>query len=407
MQGMDMSKSVIHTDQVILKPPVDTFCDTTALSRAITTGTIKEVKLLLESGCDPNQPCGTWEMRPLMIAQYARRKERLQKIVQLLLHFGAIPSLSDNKNRNCLMYACALQSCESINKMLQAAEYNFYDTDSDGNTLLHLSAMVGRADILITILKYGARYRCDINNRNKHSLTALMIAILRQRKECTVLLHNHGATPRFTDNDLQSILSMMEENSDSACVAVDVCDLLFRIISDSESVTRKTGSPSHLTEDENQQQINPPSSSPHTDDRKTRNIGYMPLQWPSYMAFIDDVLANSYHTRRSASYCDPQANKPAVNKEWVDSIRQYHHQQEEPCKRNSVPAEGTVKSSRFARTTSTPSSSESPPATIQPRTRPRSLSRSTTSPNLLSSQITAGRKLTTSSERVVSAETTR
>ena len=125
------------TDQLLLNPPAETFTETTVLSRAVKAGSIKEVSILLEKGCDPNLPCGLWGMRPLMVAQYISAKVRRQQIIQLLLQYGAVPSLTDNHNRNCLMYACALKSSDSINAMLQASEYDFYASDCDGNTLLH------------------------------------------------------------------------------------------------------------------------------------------------------------------------------------------------------------------------------------------------------------------------------
>ena len=170
------------TDQLLLNPPAETFTETTVLSRAIKAGTIKEVSILLEKGCDPNLPCGSWGMCPLMVAQYISSKVRKRQITQLLLQYGAVPSLADNHNRNCLMYACAVKSTDSINAMLQASEYDFYASDCDGNTLLHLCAMVGEPNVLNTVLKYASKYRCDLNSRNKLSFTALLIAILRGKK---------------------------------------------------------------------------------------------------------------------------------------------------------------------------------------------------------------------------------
>lgn len=445
-------QSVVFADLAFLKPPVEVFTDTIVLSRAITAGTLKEVKLLLEKGCDPNQPCGTWGMRPLMIAQYVSSKKKQQHVVQLLLQFGANPSLTDSERRNCLMYACALRSCESISTMLQASEYDFYDTDWHGNTLLHLCAMVGDPDILKVVLKYGSKYRCDLNSRNRLSLTALLIAIFRQRRECTVLLHECGATPRFTANDFQSILSIMEESSgvknlESMCKF----DLLLRIVSDSESVSEQlehhlhtlhTVTPS-FTADKSQKHVqaetatdpqdfdNPPEDyrkrdssthRPHTfsyskskfsgqtspEGVGCRSASLQAAEQPlTYMDSIEDLLSCSFDGRRSASYRDSQACKHEVNDEWVKAIKMYCHN--EPCKRNTAPAVESIAktSSQLARAISTPSNAGAPlTGPTPPLGRPRSLSRSTTSPNLFSKNL-KGRKLASSSSlgKVMSTET--
>ena len=450
---MFAQSSGIFTDQVLLNPPEEVFRDTTVLSRAIKTGTIKEVKILLERGCDPNLSCGLWGMRPLMIAQYITNEKRKQQIVQLLIQFGAVPSLADNHQRNCLMYACALRSCESVSSMLQAAEYDFYATDCDGNSVLHLCAMVGDADILKVVLKHAYRYRCNLNSRNRFSLTALMVAIMRQRKECTKMLHEHGAIPRFTSSDFQSVLSIMEGRSDSS----DVCDsegvnddLLLRILSDSESVcgqldhedqSGQSNLPhistkghclsqycvrpcslqpltSHLAIDEDQslqcsqddqRTIVLAHSSPYTNHQKDRS--HRPYtccslksklasqcldmslpqsssqESPSYMATIEELLTRSYPIRKSSSYSSPPAvKKHDINTKWVDTIRKYHYDEQNKCTCDTVPVERP--SLRLARTISSPSDGglHQTCNTYRPSStsRPKSLSRSTTSPHFFS-----------------------
>lgn len=385
----------ICTDFVLLNPPAEVFSCTTVLSRTIKTGTIKEVSVLLGKGCDPNLSCGTWGMRPLMVAQYITSKKRRQQIVQLLLQFGAVPSLVDNQRRNCLMYACALQASESVSMMLQAVEYNFYDTDCDGNTLLHVCSMVGDLEILKTVLQYGLGYRCNLNTQNKLCLTALMVAVLRHRRDCFVLLHDNGGTPRFTTDDFCSVLATMEE---SPLASVSTNDLLSRIVSDSESVADQSQSQldqyhkistSSMDKDQSHQPLQDQTDLELGDDglyksHHTTKIGQQPdtcstntefvcqnsvnqrntslkseVQTLSYMASIEDLLARPYHVRRSASYHCPQVDTPEVNKQWVDMIRKYCYKE---CHCDTMAVEATVKTlSQLSSTISSPSGSRIQP----------------------------------------------
>ena len=414
-----MEKYSIFTDLMLLNPPAEVFSGTTVLSRAIKAGTVKEVNILLEKGCDPNLSCGAWGMRPLMIAQYITSKKKRQQVVQLLLKFGAAPSLVDNQGRNSLMYACALQSSESVSMMLQVVGYSFYDADRDGNTLLHMCSMVGNPDVLKVVLQYGFGYRCDLNTQNKLCLTALMVAVLRQRRECSVLLHDNGATPRFTADDFRSVLATMEDSPLASLCIND--DLLFRVLSDSKSVADQAQShhdqlyntlASNMAKRQPLQQgdavpeLAKPDNGPHANNYTTK-VGQRPhtcfkntevvsqysvaqrntslksgIQTLSYMASIEDLLAWSYHIRRSASYCCPQVHKHNVNKEWVDTITKY-----EVCECDTVLAEATVKTSRLSRTISSPSGNgiqPTCPTTLHQSStnRSRSLSRSTTSPHI-------------------------
>lgn len=434
------------TDQVLLNPPAETFTETTVLSRAIKTGTTKEVSILLGKGCDPNLPHGSWGMRPLMVAQYISSKTRKRQIIQLLLQYGAGPSLADNHNRNCLMYACALKSNDSINAMLQASEYDFYASDCDGNTLLHLCAMVGDSNMLITVLKYASRYRCDLNSRNKQSLTALLIAILRGKKECAMILHEHGASPRFTAADFQSILNAIELRSDVQVYKNMHDDLLLRVISDSDCILYQAKGQSYDIECvkanfqqhsgiclesmtcpviEAEEHHSQNGSAATVKISKKQHIyckldcqisqntyvylfhcATSPAEPPSYMESIDDLLSHSYHVRRSASYRNPQGRIHDVDKEWVDMVRKYQLGEQYQCDPVQPQGENNVKPPlRLARTISSPSNNglQSAYPTQKVTSRPKSLSRSTTSPHFFSQTFVAKKSI---DELSACAETT-
>ena len=423
---MSAQCDITFTDQFLLSPPAEMFTETTVLSRAIKTGTIKEVSILLENGCDPNLPCGSWGMRPLMVAEYISSKIRKQQIVQLLLQYGAVPSLTDNYNRNCLMYACAVKSSDSINAMLQTSEYDFYASDCDGNTLLHLSAMVGDSNVLNIVLKYASQYRCDLNRRNKLSFTALLTAILRRRKECAMMLHEYGASPRFAAADFQSILHAIDLKSHLQVYKNVHDDLLLRVITDSCCIHYHTEGQSYgdecskgkfsikclepmtnsIKEAEEQcwhhfqdgsAEIDSTAACVKMSNKRPNSCFKLISQdtsgcllqransTQSYTESIDDLLSHSYHVRTSASYRNPSVRNYDVNEEWVNTIRKY--QLGEQCNCDSVQVESNVKPPlRLARTISSPSNNglQSVNPTQQAISRPKSLSRSTTSPHFFS-----------------------
>ena len=91
----------------IVEPPDDPFCETTVLMRAVRGGASKQVRFLLEQGCDPNVSSGTRNISPLMMACYIPDSKKQLSIVNSLLLYGADPSLCDVQSRNALMYACA------------------------------------------------------------------------------------------------------------------------------------------------------------------------------------------------------------------------------------------------------------------------------------------------------------
>ena len=250
-----------------------------------------------------------------------------------------------------------------------------------------------------------------------------------------MILHEYGASPRFAAVDFQSILHAIELRSHLQVYKNVHDDLLLRVISDSDCILYHSKGQSydikcskaklqlhpvmcleHMTssvnEAEEQSQHHTQNGSAGTDltidclkisniQHKCFKLDYQrsqdtgdcllqcatSTQSPSYIESIDDLLSHSYHIRRSASYCNPPVRNHDVNEKWVDTIRKYQLGEQCHCDPEAENKENNVKPPlRLARTTSSPSNNglQSVCPAQQATTRPKSLSRSTTSPHFFS-----------------------
>ncbi len=155
------------------------FLQTTVLARAICHENPKHVKALLKKGCSPNKPVGVKELRPLMIALYMKNKEKRIAVVKSLFAFNVNPMLTDHKERNCLMYACAMAMEQEVEYLLNNYYFDLKAKDSHYNTVLHYCAMAGNLPVLRLVLTKILRYSLGINSRNSSSHTPLDVAILQ------------------------------------------------------------------------------------------------------------------------------------------------------------------------------------------------------------------------------------
>ena len=113
------------------------------------------------------------------------------KIIELLLRFGASPTLENNKGENALTLAC-MQENFTICELLIVAKGDVNHVDKDGRTPLLKSARHNsNSDILQLLLKYDANPNCSDNMKN----TPLHFAAQRGTKDVAVFLIKLGANP--------------------------------------------------------------------------------------------------------------------------------------------------------------------------------------------------------------------
>ncbi len=177
--------------------PINIFQLSSVLTRAIKSESPRNVKFLLEKGCDPNSAVGNDRIRPLMVACYLKNNNKRMSIFQHLLSHGADPSLSDLCGRNGYMYACGLSLEKELLLLIKYSETDLNVTDVHGDTLLHICAKTGNANMLRIVLKEMKKYRLNISIQNKSYFTPLSLAIFNGHHDCAKELHEAGGSPRF------------------------------------------------------------------------------------------------------------------------------------------------------------------------------------------------------------------
>jgi ankyrin repeat protein len=113
------------------------------------------------------------------------------KIIELLLRFGASPSIENNKGENALTLAC-MQENFAICEKLIVAKGDVNHVDSLGRTpLLKAARHNSNSDILQLLLQHGADPTISDNNKN----TPLHFAAIRGTKDVAIFLIKLGANP--------------------------------------------------------------------------------------------------------------------------------------------------------------------------------------------------------------------
>lgn len=178
-----------------------------AMEAAIMRPSTECVQLLLEAGADIQ----TRENRPLYLAVLYNR----ERMVELLLKFGADPNLCYPKNENALHTSTNYDSGRIVEVLLMAsADANF---KSKGNTLLHVAAQSGSDRILQLILAAGL----NPNPSPSNMLSPLHIAVARQNGRSVGRLLAAGADPNAPGGRQGSPLQVA-----AGCPSLEILQLL-------------------------------------------------------------------------------------------------------------------------------------------------------------------------------------
>jgi len=163
---------------------------TTPLSKAAENSHSDVVKLLLDSGADPNKADYVGQSLLLLAAANSH-----SEVVQRLLNSGADPSKADNYGRTPLHLAAGRGRKDSVQLLLNSgADPN--KADSGGFTPLHRAARSGCKDIIQLLLNSGA----DPNKADNYGQTPLHWAAGHGHKDIVQLLHS-VADPNKADSD--------------------------------------------------------------------------------------------------------------------------------------------------------------------------------------------------------------
>ncbi|GBN09836.1 Ankyrin-3 [Araneus ventricosus] len=165
----------------------------TTLHIAVFRGHAEVVSYLIDCGADVNALISD-DHTALEIAVRINRKD----IVSILINKGA--EISAEKEREYLMLAIRSGYEEIVNYFLARSPANAASRPECNEFPLHIAVLYGHINILEMLLELEKRK--DINDKNKDSLTPLLIASDRGYCEITRLLLANGADPNNMSGQL-------------------------------------------------------------------------------------------------------------------------------------------------------------------------------------------------------------
>ena len=203
------------------KPPKDSFHQTKALQRAVSTGSVQKCSLYLQLGCDPNVHCGANETTALITSCYIENDKKRLDIITLLLNYGGDPSLQDKDGNNLLHHTCKLGLMDVIVVLAETMDSKLYCAQNKyGDSPLHMCAMNGNIEMLDIILDKILKHGQNLNLRNIYGLTPLALALLYGNDDCARKLHGKGAFPRYSLSDLNTEENVEQTIEESILLSV-------------------------------------------------------------------------------------------------------------------------------------------------------------------------------------------
>jgi ankyrin repeat protein len=157
----------------------------TALIVAVERNDVEMVRLLLDSGADPDLLAGGYT--PLGRAAFLG----YDHVAALLLKYGADPDFKSKDGNTPLTAAASMNRLEVIRVLIPAhPDYTLFNRE--GRTALSVAAMRGYIDAVRLMLDAGV----DPNVPNNTGSTALVAAGIDHHEDIQTLLVHHGAEAR-------------------------------------------------------------------------------------------------------------------------------------------------------------------------------------------------------------------
>ena len=130
-----------------------------------------------------------------LIHKVVKSKVNEQKIMKILLEYGANPNLKDANGQTPLHLAIADDKIEIVKLLLEyLVDYN--SKDNSGNIPLTLAIKKNRIEIVELLLQYGV----DPNLKDDEGKFPLYLAIMDNNLEMVELLLKYGANPNLKDS---------------------------------------------------------------------------------------------------------------------------------------------------------------------------------------------------------------
>ena len=202
----------------------------TALIQAARNGHNDVLQKLLNDGAEINTTELMFHHSALMVVALNGHI----KSVKLLLSSGADPMLRDTSQRTALLLA-ATNNHLPVLKQLVNAKQNVEQTDSNGNCIWHLIALidgqknteVDSAEITkkdkdnLNLMKERSSHGISLDSINYNGETALMLAVKRENLKLVKILLKLGASPDIITPSGENALSLAKTSGN-----IEVLNLL-------------------------------------------------------------------------------------------------------------------------------------------------------------------------------------
>jgi ankyrin repeat protein/serine/threonine protein kinase len=144
-----------------------------------------------------------------LIHKVVKSKVNEQKIMKILLEYGANPNLKDVSGQTPLHLAIVDDKIEIVKLLLEyLVDYNL--KDNLGNNPLTLAIKKNRIEIVELLLQYGA----DVNLKDDEGRSPLYLAIMDNNIKMVELLLRYGANPNLKDDLGDTLLHIaVQENN--------------------------------------------------------------------------------------------------------------------------------------------------------------------------------------------------
>ena len=130
-----------------------------------------------------------------------------QKVVRMLLKYGANVNLKDNMGRTALSYACEYK-CNDVIRELVKNNVDPNIDDNNGNTPLVYCAQAGNHEAVTILAKCFRRLGLEVDKYNADGMTALMIAARNGYLECARCLVHEAKASAYRRDTVKNMTSL-------------------------------------------------------------------------------------------------------------------------------------------------------------------------------------------------------